>query len=174
MSPTLLSGETRANRPLKPMPKRPFSTSTAEHRAERQILQNVLDRDVDVRLDAGHGRVAVHRSGPEIRRHRDGPPIAGGRPGTRGLLSDRWSGRSERCGHGQPRHVNPVHLGFSAEVPRSKSAGRMFVRPASRGGRQLGPMLCCSLSIAWSIVKEAGRWLGGNSWKVDRKRATPA
>ena len=29
MSPTLLSGETRANRPLKPMPKRPFSTSTA-------------------------------------------------------------------------------------------------------------------------------------------------
>jgi len=45
---------------------------------------------------------------------------------------------------------------------------------------RLGPaniqlvMFCLSFSITWSMVNDAGRWLGGNSLKLCRNLATPA
>ncbi len=85
-------------------------------------------------------------------------------------------------GFGRKSYSVPSSAQRSCDDEFARNFGRMGLRGLKNPRRVLratilalqSPICCFSFSIAWSIVKVAGRWLGGNSLNVARNLATTA
>jgi hypothetical protein len=81
-----------------------------------------------------------------------------------------WNGRLIIAA---PGSGTPCEIGLALRE-RGRGHANVLFRTRRRLPEAQLPMVCCSFSIAWSIVNVAGRWLGGNSSNVARNLATPA